>query len=356
MINDDDDDAHHSISFYQQMIIDDSSDPTETGYAVRPKCIGSVTHDPLGPITDMQVIPHNGDSNLVLTGSSWGHITVFQTDYDECCADDSSERSIDNQIRVTPRTTFHTNGEIDNNRIPTCRNVTAHAVTALTSCSSSGVVIAATASGSLCAVDLNKQQSFQSTKTLVSGPITKVVFAQISGASSTVHSSSDLLFTLDLHILRMWDTRSMQMTMQCNSEDKRKLHSLAVHPQQPNTVVTGNACGALLFWDIRQTSDVFDVQVHPAFTVDKLQRGNVVWQTTFVHGNGDLLISGTNCGTLDLWVPHRTQSNSCQFLNSSRIFHGPLPVMSLDIHPETNSICMADDSTSLYLFTNTHYT
>lgn len=74
--------------------------------------------------------------------------------------------------------------------------------------------------------------------------------------------SSTFVSVNGLGQLQQWDIRlskaSAMLTMRDDSESNGQLHTVSVHPDQPNKVLTGGSDGVLSVWDLR----------HPTYAIN----------------------------------------------------------------------------------------
>ena len=174
------------------------------------------------------------------------------------------------------------------------------------------------------------------------GSLTKVV----------AHAApSSMFLTCSSHTVMLFDQRSpAQAVLQCPSRGGHKLHSLALHPFQTTSFVTGDAAGSVSFWDLRLLDNgQYDSCETRSAALGAQQPGNIIWDVVYMPESADALFTASNAGALDLWLKSRNPAVP-PFELALRLEEGHLPLMALDVHPKTKALCAASEMSTLQLY------
>lgn len=131
------------------------------------------------------------------------------------------------------------------------------------------------------------------------------------------------------HVLYSWDRREPEHR-RLASRGATKLTSLAVHPQKPHLVATGDLQGTIAFWDLRQASQV-------VLGSNALHSGDAVWDVKFAPVL-DALLSCSESGLLTVWS---ATTPGGPYSNPNGVYCGVVPLVAVAVHPSSQALALA---------------
>jgi len=292
-----------------------------------PQLLFSLPHK--GDVTDLKWLTTDNTSSRLLFSSTTGDVTLIKL----MDLEDILKESVESDENTLEMDILQDSNTWRNLHNSSCTGVAIH--------NDKNEIITVGEDGTISILSLSEPKPKKVMKNADSGSI-----------SSVSYISSSSILTANLNgILKVWDIKDStnRPTQILKHNQSSMLHCIAVHPNQPEYVLSGSREGCLTVWDLRNTK----------FPIKILKKhSSSIWEVAFHPHSPNFVFSCSNDGTMLQWdfnksndISHGNFTVEEENYSNSELITSPLSINSFDINPNINALICGSDDESLVINT-----